>query len=475
MLPKRNDAAVLFACGVVVAAVQLYTFAGARAPLADFRAFWCAGSLLSHGFNPYEASPLAGCEYAAPWFRPYGEALVAIPAPLPGYVLATFAALAQLPFLLSAIVWTCASLAALWFCIGELSRLTGRTTTACAAVLMLPSLLLWLPYGEVVPFALAGALLTARGLRLDRPALVVPGLLLLAVEPHLAAGVWAAAAVFYRRGRAAIVAIGILLCALWASLPNAGPLSYFRAILPLHALSQLPDASQFSLTWILHASGFSDGTAMRAGSISYAIFACCAAVLGFILARRTSDPAMLVFVVLLGEVTGGAYMRESQLAAALPLALALSPAAALLLAVPWLQLTHEPVLLPVAAAVSAVMASVLGMRRTVAFACAAGTVAVLLLLVKLPPAFAQHVPFPVASPLASADAGRYIWSHFAATGASAWFRKFPEWLALGLLWIGVFRSAYAVHDSSSKRSPTKTSVRSSAPAPSSTTAAAPRT
>ena len=473
-MPPKGTAFTLIICATIIAAIQLWTFGAAHAWLADYRAFWCAGKVLAHGGNPYLTAPLVACEYAAPWFHPYGATHVAIPAPLPGYALLPFAALSFLPFSVSAVLWLLASLAALLFSVVTLARLTSNTRTLCAAFLVLPAFVLWLPYGEIVPFALAGSLLVAEGLREQRRIAVVCGLTFLAVEPHLAAGVWIAVALFARGVRVMLAAVATALAGIWLLLAKADPVTYFREVLPLHALSQLPADSQFSVTWIAQALGFANSAALAIGSASYVCFTAAAIIIGLVLVKRTGDAALLPLFVIAGEVTGGSFIHESQIAAALPATLWFAPAATMLLAIPWLQLPREPLLIPFAACIAGLVAAYRGRPREAAVIFGFCTLLALVLLAGV----LQHAnftprAFPSQSLLASADDGRYIWSHFANAGVATWLRKLPAWAALGIIWFGAVRSVLGSHASSSRRSPTSTSVASNAPTPSSTTVAAP--
>lgn len=63
--------------------------------LRDFRAFYCGGHVLMMGSDPYRVQPLLACENTV---VAGSESGVAIPAPLPGYALATFALFALLPY-----------------------------------------------------------------------------------------------------------------------------------------------------------------------------------------------------------------------------------------------------------------------------------------------------------------------------------------------------------------------------------------
>ena len=124
--------------------------------MGDFRAFYCAGRVVALRENPYYAQPLHDCE-ASVGSRRFFETNrgVTIPAPLPGYVFAVLVPLAMLPFGLAAAVWAALLLAA-WACaVAALARAASVPWEMALAVLALSLGVLSLPFGEVVPVALA--------------------------------------------------------------------------------------------------------------------------------------------------------------------------------------------------------------------------------------------------------------------------------------------------------------------------------
>ena len=101
--------------------------------LGDFKAFYCAGSVVAHHQDPYVAQPLGTCEATRnlPWMKshmPTG----ALPAPLPGYEIALFIPFALLPLPIASAVWFLVSAAAL---------IVGIVLLARAGVASWPTLL----------------------------------------------------------------------------------------------------------------------------------------------------------------------------------------------------------------------------------------------------------------------------------------------------------------------------------------------
>ena len=429
----------------MAAIAEAWLFVHARGPLVDFKAFWCAGSVLMHGGDPYASAPMVRCEYADAAFRPYHSALVAIPAPLPGYALLPFAALAHLPYAVAAVLWLAALVAATVCCIVLCAKLSGRSALLCAAVFLLPAVTLWLPVGETVPIALAGALLAAYALRIGRPVLMLAGLALLALEPHLALGVWIAAALYDRRNLLPVAGLAAVLLALWTIGAHDSPLVYLGTILPLHAYAELPRDNQYSLSWIVYALGTPQHAALTAGTASYALFTAAGVYLGRLLARGTRNPFPLIAVVLFAEVFGGTFIHDTQTAVAIPAALILSDTALMCLAVPWLLVSKEPLILPAAIANCAIVACNLRIPKATPLMiwCCSTILIIAFFVLRLhhmaPPA---PLAFPFAgSALASGPWGAYVWSHYADFSVMSWAVKLPTWIGLSLLWIAAVKSA----------------------------------
>ena len=432
-------------CAAAAAIAESWLFFHAHGPFVDFKAFWCAGSVLSHGGDPYAAAPMVRCEYADPAFRPYHSALVAIPAPLPGYALLPFAALAHLPYAVAAMLWLAALVISTVACVILCAKLSGRSLLLCAAAFLLPALALWLPVGEIVPVALAGALLAAYAMRLGRPIIMIVGLVLLALEPHLALGVWIAAALYDRRNIVPIAGVAFALLALWALGADGSPLAYLRTVLPLHAYAELPRDNQYSLSWIAFALGASQHFALTAGTASYALFTGAGVVLGRLLARETRDPFPLIATVLFAEVFGGTFIHDTQTAVAIPAALILSDAALMCLVVPWLLISKEPLILPVTIANCAIVARNLRIPKVTPLMtwCAATILVLVFFTLRIrhmaPP---QPLAFPLAgSVFASGPWGAYVWAHYADFGVMSWAVKLPTWTGLILLWIAAAKIA----------------------------------
>ena len=96
---SKVHAALLGVSVAAVSAYQWYAYSQIQATFSDYRAFWCAGSVLLHGGDPYRTAMLLACEPApvnAALYVP--PAHVALPVPLPLYGLLGFVPFALLPY-----------------------------------------------------------------------------------------------------------------------------------------------------------------------------------------------------------------------------------------------------------------------------------------------------------------------------------------------------------------------------------------
>ncbi|HEY2553730.1 MAG TPA: glycosyltransferase 87 family protein, partial [Candidatus Cybelea sp.] len=314
----------------------------------DFRAFYCAARVASHGADPYQTQPLGTCERSVgsdAFFRKNPG--VTIPAPLPGYAIAALIPFAQLPFAVAVTCWLLLLLLAWLACVWALARFAGVDWETALAALALSLGTLSLPFGEVVPLAVACTCLAAyyawRG-RAQLAALFAAGTM---IEPHLGLPVCVALAVWLPATRLVLAICAAVLAAL--SLVTLGVptnLEYFTSVLPAHALSELTRDTQYSLSAVLAAVGVAPRAAVKAGSLwSFAMLIAGTIVAGR-LARQTGNNAFLACVPPAFAVFGGTFIHVTQIAAAAPAAVLLASyaqnryrtaaiVALLLLAVPW--------------------------------------------------------------------------------------------------------------------------------------------
>jgi hypothetical protein len=390
---RRSPVALAVLVVALVAALATVAIPSLRPSglLRDFDAFYCAGSALRGGADPYRAEPLGACE-RIPKPDPLisGTPGLAMPAPLPPYALVPFELVAALPYVAAAVIWTLAGFASLAIAVWAMRRSTGLPIEALVAAFALTDGFASLALGQIAPIAIAAialaAMLLAEGR--DEWAAVVAGCSML--EPHL--GVPVCAALFFYRARARLPLAGVAVVCVAASLVASGAqtsLEYIRAVVPAHALSEVANEKQFSLTYALHRVGLSDADALRAGELSYCVMVVLGLAAAGALAKRTNGAA-IVLIPPAFAVIGGPFVHIIQIAAAIPAALFVfangSPRARrvagiaiVALAIPWIQFANLGTAFVVfAAAAAALLANAfVDERPAVALVAAGATVAIL--------------------------------------------------------------------------------------------------
>jgi hypothetical protein len=331
--------------------------------LRDFNAFYCAGDTLNRGGNPFLAEPLGACERIA---KPLGlfnlGPNLVMPAPHPGYALALFGLFARLPFVAAAALWTALSLAALALSVVLLRRLTGFPLAACIGSCALSLGYASLALGQVVPITLAAMCAAAWFLQRgnDRAAALCGALSM--IEPHVGLPVCLGLFAWRAQTRLVLIGAGLLLAAIsWLTLGAPGTLDYFKVVLPAHAISEVPNIKQLSLTYVAHRLGASDELAVRIGDACYLFMLVLGVAAAGRLAARLREPALLTLVPVAFSMLGGPFVHVIEVALAVPAALVLAArvperrtlfaAAAIVLAIPWTQVFNLGAIFPILAAV----------------------------------------------------------------------------------------------------------------------------
>jgi hypothetical protein len=354
--------------GLLVAAAIVWPATRPGDLLRDFNAFYCAGQTLQRGSDPYRAEPLGSCE-RAPKPEPLittGRGLVA-PAPLPPYALVPFELLAQLPYVAAALVWTLFEIIAVGVAAAAMRRMTNLPLGALVAAFALGDGYASLCLGQIAPFAVAAIAVAAMLLAEERDELAACAAGVAMLEPHI--GLPVCASLFFWRSRTRLPLVGIALLFAATSVAAAGlltSLEYVRDVLPAHALSEIANEKQFSLTYALHRLRFSDVVALRAGEIWYAAAFVAGIWAAGRLGRRTGNAGALVVIPPALVVLGGPFVHIVQIAAALPAALVLYAAsggrtrrvlgcAIVMLAIPWIQFSNLGTIFIALAAVTAAL------------------------------------------------------------------------------------------------------------------------
>jgi hypothetical protein len=403
--------------GLVFALAALFVFDPPTRPsglLRDFNAFYCAGAAVAHGTDPYRAEPLGSCE-RAPQPEPLstGRAGLAVPAPLPPYALAPFSLLARLPYPLAAFLWALVLVASVGIAIAAMRRASGLPLAGLVATFALGDGYAAVALGQIAPLAIAALALAALFAQERRDAAAGWAAAAAMLEPHV--GLPACVALFvWRRGARIPLALAGLFCvglSLWLTGP-AIALEYGRSVVPAHALSELTNEKQFSLSYALHRLGVADAMALRLGTLSYLATLALGCAIAAPLATRLRSPGLIAALPPTLVLVGGPFSHIAQVAAALPAALLLDARLPALrralvpiliaLAIPWVQFTTLGTAFGILAGVAAaaIATSFAETRPLESGAIAVGAIAfvgVLLWLVQTP------VPSPDALLVASYD------------------------------------------------------------------------
>jgi hypothetical protein len=446
-------------CAIAFSLAAFWRFSSGSL-LSDFRAFYCAGAISMHGLDPYRQEPLYSCEahkVSAILWHAVGH--VTDPAPLPPYALALFVPLSLLPFGAATVVWTLVLTAAWLAVIVALRKMTGYPWSALVAAVLFAAVMS-VSLGQLAPVAIALTTLAALMLYYERPVWAGALTALALVEPHVALPSCIAMLVAVRRARLPLFVVGAALATLSMLFGVSRNVEYFVQVLSSHALSDVPDVGQYSLTVLAHVLGFSDSGASRAGTLWYVIVSAVGIAAACRAAKRLAFQPLVVALPVAFAVFGGPYVHWQQVAGAIPAALLLASrerrasslltAAIVGLAIPWLYAVGWGFLIPGAVAVLGVIVWELYRPRPVV---AAGIIvaafAVLLLLNHALPQNAQAPPFAIAAPpdaWADASWGAYVRARIPIGSGLFFWLHVPTWCALAGVVAFAMRAAWATAD-----------------------------
>jgi hypothetical protein len=293
----------------------------------DLRAFYCAGQAQLSGADPYREHPLHECErrVSAPGLPAvdYGATL---PVPFPGYVLLLFEALALMPFGWVLLVWQGAACVALGLAIVLVARVTRTSLTANAIVLGFPAVILALQLGQVTPFVLLAVAGCATLLQSERPRLAATAALGALLDPHVGLALVLGLFVCVPRARKVLIAGTVLLVALGAAVSGpAREWEYLHLVVPAHALANLTEARQFSMSNFAFEAGVPATLALTLGSVSYLVAIAGGIIITLCLTTRLRSAAV-AYIPVAFAVFGGTHTHLQQLAIAVPAFMLLSSA-----------------------------------------------------------------------------------------------------------------------------------------------------
>ena len=431
----------------------------------DFQAFYCAGKAAAAGADPYRLEPLRSCEHHVE-VLPGMDASEVIPAPHPGYTIAIFEMLSHLPYGIAKFVWGGLLIASLVLTAFILAKLTGFPLLTIFFGLAAADGFVNIADGQLTPLCIAflcvAAYLIGRG-KHDWAA--VPAALTL-IEPHVGLPGFLAMFVWLPRSRIALLLGAIALSVVGILAIGFGPsVEYLRAVLPAHALAEVPASHQYSLTHVLYVLGASERAALTLGSLSFAVMVAVGVAIARHVATALQSDEFLVLFPVAASLLGGSFVHDYQIAAALPAAFLLAARANAVKLVAWSALfllvapaasrwaghIAGPITLGVIVAVAIYLLAFQALRasdparRAVGSAAAAAAFVLAVLAIRAVPASAQsappgppNLPIPVVQPdaLASSTWGAMVrwkngWTHPSETRLM--LQKLPTWIGLGLL------------------------------------------
>ncbi len=415
--------------------------------MVDLSIFYCAGSAVLHRQDPYALETIRACEHRLNGGGAWNEPAYVMPAPLPPFAFPPYALLSTLEYGTAKTVVVGLIAAAVVVAALALADI-GIPFAAALAALALADGFVGMFLGQVYPFTIALLALTAAALRRERDAAAGLFAALTLVQPQIGVPVCLSLLVWgSARSRVALAAWACVLGVVGALVVGAsGFAQWATQVIPGEARAEVFFWGQYSLTSVLANLGADPRTALLVGSVSFVVMLALGTWLAGRLARRLRAPEYLVLVPAAVCAIGGSFVHLAAMAAAIPLALALSvlPGASgarwrvlaplILLAVPWPFAQAVKALFFACVFVAAVMLVALRANPregiTLVLATAVGVYFI-----------ALHTPAPAPSVIA---AGNLDWSREIA--------KIPSWIGLiGLLVAALDASARACPQTSSRR------------------------
>jgi hypothetical protein len=346
-----------------------------------------------------------------------------------------------LPFAQARLAWWILLLACTILIVWAVVELTALPLLLVGVCIAASVLLQSLPSGALAPLPIA--LLCVSAVAFIRGRYTVAAILLGVsfIEPHMAVAPFLAAFVLVPRMRVrlALVAAAIFVISLAAGGLRLN-LEYLLSVLPAHAASELGTAGQYGLSSMLHAAGLPDHASLVIGSLQYALFVLVGLWFAYVL--RRDMPEALVLAPMAFAVTGGTFVHLTQIAGAVPFALAVasrtrSPlawAAVTLVTIPW-QSTFENGTVPLAGLVLLAIVAYRRVHWILPLAFAVGLVAGVWFLRGSVPPPAAIAPIPQLAPTALPEiAWRELADQFPPTMFS-WIGHALTYLGLACLYL----------------------------------------
>jgi hypothetical protein len=455
---RTRSNAIFAGAALALVAAALLLSAHGNVEHASFKAFYCAGLAVKERVDPYRVEPLRACERRlAPSTLPDGYVE---PAPLPGYAMTPFAALATLPPKLASAIFAIVLVLASALAAYLLAEMLPASRTA-VFLAFAPLTLLNVAYGEVVPLALAAicaaAFLIWRGRWFGAGLAVCVAF----IQPNVGLPAVLAVFIFAPRCRAA-VGLGVASLAVLSVLAVGVDrnIEYLTQVLPGMANAEIVAADQYNLSHLLYSAGLTASLASLIGKVWFGLVAVFGVVIAGVLAVRRRQPELLPLLPPACVLLFGIYLHDIQILLALAAALVIASrvrgvafqtigiaAVALLVAV-WTQRAGVAALtinaVGVACGVWAV--SEVKNRVGVSILAAVATVVCIVALQHIQPSLVASNLVTQAFHAAPQDQAFSAWGAYLratpALTAPASLLKIPTWLGLLAVVIGAVRLCF---------------------------------
>lgn len=454
-MERTGSNAIFVGVALALVGAALFLSAHGNVERASFKAFYCAGQAVKERVDPYKVEPLRSCERRlAPSTLPDGYVE---PAPLPGYAMMPFAALAMLPPRLASVIFAILLVLASALAACVLAEMLPASRSA-VLLAFAPLTLLNVAYGEVVPIALAAicaaAFLIWRGHWFGAGLAVCVAL----IQPNVGLPAVLAMFIFAPRCRAA-VGLGVALLAVVSVLAVGVDrnVEYLTQVLPGMANAEIVASDQYNLSHLLYSAGLTASVGSLLGKLWFGLLVVFGVVIAGTLAVRRRQPELLPLVPPACVLLFGIYLHDIQILLSLAAALAIAArlrgvafktigivAVALLVAV-WTQRAGVAALTINAVGVACGVWAVSEVKNRIGvsvLAALATVVCVLLLQHVQPPLVASNL-VTQAFHAASHDQAFRAWAAYLratpALTAPASLLKFPTWIGLLLVAVGAVR------------------------------------
>ena len=317
MVSLRSFAFVVVLAGLMLGAIVVHDRVFPKPlvhPRNDFTTFYCAGTVVRGGGDPYRVEPLRACEHRLGEFGPGDAAWEVVPSPFPGYVLGLYALMSLPPPSVAHLAWL-----GLLLCGVGVTALVAVRLTGFPAVPVVAIVALAIGYNDInlaEPTPIVAALLACAALAVSRGAWRVAGICtaLAMIMPQYALPAWLALLIFAPRTRVPVLvtsaALGVLSLAVLGWGKN---LEYFAQTLRAQTAAEVFFPYQYSLTHALALAGVAAPVAILLGQLCYVGLIAVGIAAGVRLWRASGEAAALVLIPAAIASVLGSYSHQVQI------------------------------------------------------------------------------------------------------------------------------------------------------------------